>query len=80
MCALLTILILLFLQNQTMPVGASVGYADLAEAFTKGRLYVEENTDPVLASMANPYDADLRNQLGATTKWDTVYWNNKFYV
>lgn len=59
-------------------------YHRLAEALTRGQLYLLEEPPAGLASMENPYDSEMRNKLmeetGESYLWDTAYYNGKYYV
>lgn len=55
-------------------------YQDLAEALTEGHSYINEEPDPALLSLSNPYDDSLRSAMGIETKWDYALFNGKYYV
>lgn len=55
-------------------------YQDLAEALTEGHIYINEEPDPALLSLSNPYDDSLRSAMGIETKWDYALYNGKYYV
>lgn len=59
-------------------------YHELAVALSKGQTYLEEMPPAVLQTMENPYDFVMRNKVleavGESCKWDTAYYNGKYYV
>ncbi len=55
-------------------------YQDLAEALLEGHLYIDEEPDPALISLSNPYDDSLREAEGVYAKWDYAYYNGRYYV
>lgn len=55
-------------------------YAQLAEAFTEGRVDLDLPECPALEAMENPYDTTLRSKEAPTAPWDISYYNNKYYV
>lgn len=59
-------------------------YADLAESFTQGKLYIEQGGEDVLASLDNPYDTTARKaafkEAGKLEAWDMAYYNGRLYV
>lgn len=55
-------------------------YQDLAHSIADGSVSLPDETDEALASMNNPYDTALRNSLGISYKWDTAYYDGKYYV
>ena len=54
-------------------------YAGLAEGFFRGHLYMANEPEPGLVTMADPYDYDARQQ---TTNylWDASYYNKHYYL
>ncbi len=55
-------------------------YQDLAEALSDGHLFIDEEPDPALASLSNPYDDSLREAEGVYAKWDYAYYKGRYYV
>lgn len=59
-------------------------YSELAEAFTKGRLYLDREAPSWLAEMENPYDPIVRTMyeeyMGEECLWDGAYFNGRYYV
>ncbi len=56
-------------------------YEVLAESILQGHFYVDNNDiDPRLLEMENPYDTALRTELGVNFKWDHAYYNGHYYV
>lgn len=55
-------------------------YARLAEAFSKGQLYLDREPTPELMAMENPYDRNLRRSEGVSFGWDHAYYEGKYYV
>ena len=82
-CLLFTIglsLLVLLVQHQTSDSGSSMGYGELARAISEGNVYVSDEADDTLLSMENPYDTANRAALGAHAKWDTAFYQGKYYV
>lgn len=55
-------------------------YPVLARVLAKGQLYLDEEPTPELLAMENPYDTNLRSELGVGFKWDYAYYQGKYYV
>lgn len=60
-------------------------YQELARAFTEGKLYIDDQPSEALKAMENPYDTALRGQMVITEnhetyRWDTAYYEGKYYV
>ena len=56
-------------------------YELTAEAFLNGHLYIDNNdVDPLLLTMENPYDPQARLDLGVDYRWDTAYYNGHYYM
>ncbi|MBO6260290.1 MAG: hypothetical protein J6N47_05650 [Lachnospiraceae bacterium] len=55
-------------------------YQDLAVALSEGHCYINEEPDPALVALSNPYDDTLRSAMGIETKWDYALYNGKYYV
>lgn len=59
-------------------------YQDLAKSLLKGQLYVYDDAPECLKEMENPYDRYLRDSVvkanGTTYRWDTAFYNGKYYV
>lgn len=80
----------LTVQNNTMVHAQQVyahhaQYQELARAFARGELYIDDEPSASLQSMENPYDTQLRRQVvntqaQETYRWDTSYYEGKYYV
>ncbi|MCM1569382.1 MAG: hypothetical protein NC081_08045 [Roseburia sp.] len=59
-------------------------YHELAVALSKGQLYLEELPADAMNVLPNPYDFTMREKFLAANhaayRWDTAYYNNKYYV
>ena len=59
-------------------------YKYLAESFSHGHLYLEEEPSELLQSMKNPYDTKKRDDLFKDSDevylWDCAYYKGKYYV
>ena len=56
-------------------------YDRMGGALLQGRLYIDNNdVDPALEAMENPYDADERERLGIKYHWDEAYYNHHYYM
>ena len=56
-------------------------YGALAHSLLNGRLDLEEDPPPELATMENPYDATARDALNIQGgRWDHAYYNGRYYV
>lgn len=59
-------------------------YHWLADAIMDGHFYLNEDPPSALVNMENPYDRNLRDDVvresGESYKWDTAYYNGKYYV
>ena len=59
-------------------------YKYLAESFSHGHLYLEEEPSELLQSMKNPYDTKKRDDLFKDSEekylWDCAYYKGKYYV
>lgn len=59
-------------------------YNLLAEAILEGHFYLSDEPTEALVNMENPYDRRERDKVMAETgeryKWDTAYYNGKYYV
>ncbi|RHP34943.1 hypothetical protein [Lachnotalea sp. AF33-28] len=55
-------------------------YPALAEVLAKGQLYLDDQPDPRLAALDNPYDPGLRGAEGVEYLWDYAYYNGRYYV
>jgi hypothetical protein len=53
-------------------------YDQLASAFQHGQLYLEQQPDPRLLQLSNPYDPEARS--GISTPLDISLYNGKFYL
>lgn len=59
-------------------------YKFLAESFSHGHLYLEEEPSELLKQMKNPYDTNKRDSLFKDSDeeylWDCAYYKGKYYV
>ena len=56
-------------------------YDRLGEELLQGHLYIDNNDiDPVLEALENPYDVSARKYSGAKYHWDEAYYNNHYYM
>ena len=55
-------------------------YQELAVALEEGHFYIDEEPDPALVSLPNPYDDSLRSAMGIEPKWDYALYDGKYYV
>lgn len=56
-------------------------YDRLGDALLQGRLYIDNNDiDPALEAMKNPYDYKERERLGVNYHWDEAYYNHHYYM
>ena len=56
-------------------------YDRLGDALLQWRLYIDNNDiDPALKAMENPYDYQARKQSGVKYNWDEAYYNNHYYM
>ncbi len=59
-------------------------HQELTEAFTQGRLSIDEEPPQYLLTMDNPYDFQAREALKAETEedylWDYAFYDGKYYV
>lgn len=59
-------------------------YQDLAKSLLNGQFYVYDDAPDCLKEMENPYDRVLRDSVinanGAGYRWDTAFYNGKYYV
>ena len=56
-------------------------YEELSEAMANGHLYVDNNDiDPKLLAMENPYDRNERERLDVSYLWDHAFYNGHYYV
>ena len=53
-------------------------YQSLADAFLKGQLYLDEEIDPRLAALENPYDPKAREKINFAPD-DTWFWDHALY-
>lgn len=61
--------------------GSTNQYELLAEAILDGHFYIDNNDiDPLLLEMENPYDPQARVDLGVEYRWDTVYYGGHYYM
>lgn len=56
-------------------------YELLAESILDGRIDIDYGeVDPKLLAMENPYDVDLRAELGVSYHWDHAFYNGRYYM
>ena len=56
-------------------------YDRMGDALLQGRLYIDNNDiDPALEAMDNPYDGFERQRLGVRFNWDEAYYNHHYYM
>ena len=56
-------------------------YDRLGDALLKGRLYIDNNDiDPALEAMDNPYNTQERERLGVNYHWDEAFYNHHYYM
>ena len=56
-------------------------YDRLGDALIQGHLYIDNNDiDPKLEALENPYDVEARKQSGAKFHWDEAYYNQHYYM
>ena len=55
-------------------------YADLAKALAQGQFFLSETPPEQLAQLSNPYDNALRDASGISARWDTAYFQGRYYV
>ena len=86
---LLTVVLLCILPMSLSPYwnGTMIYRADkqqydrMGDALLQGRLYIDNNDiDPALEAMENPYDADERERLDIKYHWDEAYYNHHYYM
>ena len=66
----------------TQPYSHHDQYARLAEAMSRGHVYLDTDPQPseALMAMENPYDTQAREAADVDHSWDTAYYNGKYYV
>ncbi len=52
---------------------------ELVEAFKKGHVYLDRETEDFLYELDNPYDENQRDQAGSDYAWDHVFYNGHYY-
>ena len=56
-------------------------YDRMGDALLQGHLYIDNNDiDPALKTMENPYDYKERERLGIKHHWDEAYYNHHYYM
>ena len=56
-------------------------YEIMAESIKNGHIYLDYGwIDPLLLEMENPYDPELRTELGVTFQWDHAFYNGHYYM
>lgn len=54
-------------------------YALTFDAFQKGQVWLDLPAEEGLAELDNPYSYDQRQSSGVAYRWDTAYYNGKYY-
>jgi hypothetical protein len=80
MCALIAAFSLWYTSSGQFPEFPHIqnDYLDLGQAFLNGHLALEEQPDPRLAELSNPYDYKQRKNL--PYHWDASYFQGKYYL
>jgi hypothetical protein len=55
-------------------------YQDLAKAWSEGSLSLTDEPSSELLAMDNPYDTNLRDSENISFRWDSSFYNGKYYV
>ena len=55
-------------------------YEVMTESLLNGHLYMDIEVDEKLMEMENPYDPDLRHELGVNFKFDHAYYKGHYYM
>ncbi len=55
-------------------------YEVLTESILQGHLYMDYEVDPKLLAMDNPYDRDMRDELGVDYHWDHAFYQGHYYM
>ncbi len=55
-------------------------YFELAQALAHGQLFLDDVPTDALAGLSNPYDTALRDAAGVSARWDTAYFQGRYYV
>ncbi|MBO4217134.1 MAG: hypothetical protein J5940_04250 [Clostridia bacterium] len=59
-------------------------YAELADSFINGKLWLDKEVPEELINMENPYDRNERDKVmreaGKSAAWDTAYYDGHYYV
>ena len=55
-------------------------YFELAQALAHGQLFLDDVPSDALAGLSNPYDTALRDAAGVSARWDTAYFQGRYYV
>lgn len=55
-------------------------YGALAHSLLNGRLDLEKDPPPAMASLENPYDPAARQQAAPDALWDVAYYGGRYYV
>ena len=56
-------------------------YDKLGDSLLMGHLYIDNNDiDPALEAMVNPYDSEERKKSGVKIHWDEAYYNHHYYM
>ena len=66
--------------NSDSDAEVSKQYPLLVESLLHGNFALEIEPDPKLQNLENPYDIKLREEAGADYRFDTAYYNGKYYV
>lgn len=61
--------------------GRTVIYERFTESLLRGHLYIDyDDIDDKLYEMENPYDPDMREELGVEFHWDNAWYNGHYYM
>ena len=56
-------------------------YDRMGDALLQGRLFIDNNDiNPALEAMENPYDRQERDRLGIEHNWDEAYYNHHYFM
>lgn len=55
-------------------------YFELAKSLSQGKVYLDYEASDGLASLDNPYDTALREEMGVDYLWDHAYRDGRYYV
>ncbi len=71
-----------YLRSSCLSVDATAEnqYFELAQALAHGQLFLDDAPSGALAGLSNPYDTALRDAAGVSARWDTAYFQGRYYV